>query len=235
MSAKKALALSIVIPVYNEQNQIKGCLDAIKKQTLKPLQVILVDNNCTDKTVEIAKKYSFVTVVRQPKQGIVFARNTGFNAARGHIIGRIDADTQLAPNWVASTVEYFTQHPQIAAVSGPTHIREWRGKFILYWGHRLIYYWFTWLFLGHRTLFGSNMALLQSAWVDVAPSTCLQTRIHEDMDLSMHLKKQGYNIGFSDNLQATISPRRIVRMWHYPLMWIRTKTDHWSWLDRPSK
>lgn len=234
MSAKLALTLSIVIPVYNEQNHIKGCLDAIKKQSVMPLQVLVVDNNCTDDTILIAKKYSFVTVVKAKQQGIVFARNTGFNAVKADIIGRIDADTQLAPDWVSKTVSYFNANTDIAAVSGPTHIRDWRGKFVLYWGHRLVYYWSTWLFLGHRTLFGSNMAVLKSAWQNVAKNTCTQTRIHEDMDLSMHLKRQGYRIGFSDTMQATISPRRIMRMWHYPLMWIRTKTDHWSFFRRPS-
>lgn len=235
MKAKKALTLSIVIPVYNEQHQINGCLDAIQKQTVAPLQVLVVDNNCTDKTVALAKKYPFVKVLKQPQQGIVYARNKGFNAVQADIIGRIDADTRLAPDWISKTISYFVANPDFAAVSGPTHIRDWQGKFILYWGHRLLYYWSTWIFLGHRTLFGSNMALRSEAWKDVASTTCLQTSIHEDMDLSMHLKKLGYSIGFSDSMQATISPRRIMRMWHYPLMWVRTKTDHWFLFKRPNR
>ena len=226
MKAKKALTLSIVIPVYNEQHHIKQCLEAIKQQTVKPFEVIVVDNNCTDETIAIAKKFSFVKVVKAKQQGIVFARNAGFNASRGDIIGRIDADTHIANDWVASVEAYMATNDNISAVSGPTHIREWQGRMLWYWLHRITYYWATWVFLGHRTLFGSNMAVRRKSWQSVSSQTCLKTSIHEDMDLSIHLKKSGFKIGFTDRLQATISPRRILRMWHYPLMWVRTKTDH---------
>ena len=63
MTAKKALTLSIVIPVYNEQDQIKGCLDAIKNQTIAPQEVIVVDNNSNDNSIAIAKKYAFVRII----------------------------------------------------------------------------------------------------------------------------------------------------------------------------
>ena len=53
--AQKALTLSIVIPVFNEERYIKACLDSIAAQTVKLDEVIVVDNNSTDKTVLIAK------------------------------------------------------------------------------------------------------------------------------------------------------------------------------------
>lgn len=226
MKSKKALTLSLVIPVFNEENQIQECLNAIMNQTMVPAEVIVVDNNCTDRTVKIAKAFPHVRVVRQTKQGIVYARNKGFMSATSDIIGRIDADTVLDPNWTKNVVQFFANHKEAAAVSGATNIRDWRGKFLLYWGHRLIYYWTCWLFLGHRTLFGSNMAIRSSAWQQINSNICLRTDIHEDMDLSIHCKKNGLKIYFSDQFHASISPRRILHMWHYPRMWVMTKLVH---------
>src|SRR5687767_1835934 len=95
------LRVSLVIPAYNEESHLRACLDAVAAQTVRPFEVIVVDNNSTDTTVAIARSYSFVAVMHESQQGIVYARNAGFNAARGDIIARIDADTHLSPNWIA--------------------------------------------------------------------------------------------------------------------------------------
>jgi glycosyltransferase involved in cell wall biosynthesis len=87
--------ISIVIPVYNEAERIAACLESIAAQTVTPLEVIVVDNNSTDATVSIARSFPFVRVITAKCQGVIHARNRGFNAARGEIIGRIDADTRL--------------------------------------------------------------------------------------------------------------------------------------------
>ena len=200
-----------------------------------PVQVIVVDNNCTDNTVKIAKQFLFVKIVHETKQGIVYARNKGFESATGDIFGRIDADTIIDKEWTNNVIQFFTKNCKAAAVSGSTTIRDWRGKLLLYWGHRVIYYWVSWMFLGHRTLFGSNMALRRSAWMQLQKEVCLRTDIHEDMDLSIHCKKNGLAIYFSDKLHASISPRRIMHMWHYPKMWIKTKLVHFDLSRRIKK
>jgi glycosyltransferase involved in cell wall biosynthesis len=96
----KTLTLSIVIPVYNEQCHLKACLDAIANQTESPDEVIVVDNNSTDRTLAIAESYPFVKILKEKKQGVLAVRTKGFNSARSSIIGRIDADTVLPPGWV---------------------------------------------------------------------------------------------------------------------------------------
>src|SRR5260221_7568754 len=93
------LRISIIIPAYNEEGHLPACLDAIAAQTLKPDEVIVVDNNSTDKTVEIAKKYPFVKLLNEKRQGLRYTRNTGLDAATGDVIGRIDTDSILSPKW----------------------------------------------------------------------------------------------------------------------------------------
>ena len=93
------------------------CLQAIARQTVKPLEVIVVDNNSTDATAEIAAGYPFVTVLSEWRQGVVHARDCGFDAARGDIIGRIDAETVMPEDWVERVQDIFVVR-NIDAVSG---------------------------------------------------------------------------------------------------------------------
>ncbi|HEY5667999.1 MAG TPA: glycosyltransferase family A protein, partial [Candidatus Saccharimonadales bacterium] len=112
-------SVSIVIPAYNEERHLRACLQAIAKQTIQPLEVIVVDNNSTDRTAQVAREFPFVRVVSEHRQGRVFARNAGFGAAKGEILGRIDADIILPSTWV--------EHLQ-AFYANPLHARSaWSG------------------------------------------------------------------------------------------------------------
>lgn len=219
---KKALTLSIVIPVYNEEDQIAACLEAILAQSEPPEEIIVVDNNSRDATDEIVRRYPSVRLLQEPRQGIVYARNTGFNAARSDLIGRIDADSHLADDWVKQAKELCREAGSDTAWTGPCDFRKLYGRKLWLGAHKLVYFWSSRLFLGHRTLFGSNMVIHRSMWNRVRDDVCLRTDIHEDMDLSRHIRNQGGTIKFTDTLRASISPRRIARMWHYPKMWLKT-------------
>src|SRR4051812_24373156 len=107
---------SIVIPVYNEAERLAACLRSIANQAVTPDEVIVVNNNSNDGTAAIARSFDFVRLLSEPRQGVVHARNRGFNAAHGDIIGRIDADTLLPRNWVSQVQSIFND-PTVDAVS----------------------------------------------------------------------------------------------------------------------
>jgi glycosyltransferase involved in cell wall biosynthesis len=116
---KEPLTLSLIIPAYNEENYLRGCIESIAKQSVKPDEVILVNNNSTDKTLEIAAEFDFVRVINEPKQGIVYARNRGFDAAKSDIIGRIDGDSRLPSDWVAQVKHFYADDAhQKSAITG---------------------------------------------------------------------------------------------------------------------
>ncbi|MBA3758843.1 glycosyltransferase family 2 protein [Candidatus Saccharibacteria bacterium] len=203
----KPLTLSLVIPVYNEEHHIGPCLDAIAAQTDKPDEVIVVDNNSSDKTLEIAKLYPFVSILTEKKQGVVHARNTGFNAARGDVIARIDADTLLPPNWTGSIRKAFNNQ-KTDAVTGPVYYYDMPFSSVNY---RLDHFFRSIMNIRMEQfpfLYGSNMAIRRSAWKLVADKTCVAKKVHEDLDLAIHLQEAGYGITYRPDMRGGVSARR---------------------------
>lgn len=206
----KALTVSIVIPVYNEEDHLKACLEAIAIQSVMPDEVLVVDNNSSDGTLALAKQFKFVKILHEKQQGVVFPRNKGFDAAKSDIIARIDADTQLPPNWVEQVVSLFNDQ-DIAAVSGPVGWYDAPARqlgLLIDKNTRKI----TWD-LGSRDdavfLFGSNMAITRQAWRAVRDQVCIRKDVHEDIDLAIHIYQAGLPVAFDDSLSAMTSSRRI--------------------------
>lgn len=206
--SKTSLRISVVIPVYNEAQHLAACLAAIANQTVAPYEVIVVDNNSTDQTVQIARQYSeFVRLLFEPRQGVVFARDTGFNAAGGDIIGRVDADTIIDANWIANIQQIFST-AAVDAISGSVHYYdvsypEISGKLDLFFRQRLANK------LGSEVfLYGANMAIRRNVWLKVRSSLCRQSGIHEDFDLAIHTQSIDKKVTFDKRLHAAVSLRR---------------------------
>lgn len=226
------LTLSIVIPVHNEQDHIGPCLDAIAAQDVMPLEVIVVDNNCTDRTVQLAKAYPFVRIITEKTPGIAAARNAGFNAAKGEIIGRIDADTRMPKRWVRYMTDYITSHPD-NALSGGAYFYDIKPGGFFGWIQGQIAFRMNRFIIGHYITWGSNMALRCELWEAVKDEVHNDADIHEDMDLGMHLHAHGFETVYHAGLKVGIdsrlfSKKRRTRKQHlaYLKMWPRTLAKH---------
>lgn len=203
----KPLTLSIVIPVFNEEDYLADCLDAIAAQSELPDEVIVVENNSTDKTATVARSYPFVKLMREKKQGVLFARNMGFNTAKSDIIGRIDADTILPRHWVRNAKRTML-NGSTAAITGPVNYYDMpfpnSNHRIDHFLRKSIYSWAP----KSPFLFGSNMAIRRIVWLQVSSSLCEAQNIHEDLDLAIHLAKSKQKILYSKSLLSGISGRR---------------------------
>lgn len=206
----KQLTVSIVIPTFNEATRIEACLQSVAKQIVQPLEVIVVDNNSTDNTVELAQRFPFVRVVHEPQQGRVYARDAGFDAAQGDIIGRIDADTILWPGWTSHVLRYFSTPAHLkTGLSGRGYFYNLRWpKFVGFMQHLIA---FTWdrVLLGDNILWGSNMALPKALWQEVRGEVCHRNDIHEDIDLALHLHRHGYHVAYRKSLLVGVEMRRV--------------------------
>jgi hypothetical protein len=131
------------------------------------------------------------------------------DAATGDVIGRIDADSRLPPQWVETVREIFADET-IEAVTGSARyydlalprttakldllLRSWWARPR---GQRL-----DWLF-------GANMAIRAATWRAVSPALCDDRDIHEDVDLGIHLHHGGHNVVYRSGLVAATSSRRL--------------------------
>jgi glycosyltransferase involved in cell wall biosynthesis len=89
--------------------------DALNAQTVKPDEIIVVDNNCTDQTAEIARAKG-ARIVAEKVQGITAARSAGFDAAKYDIIACTDSDTIVNPDWIEKI--HFYMESGIEALTG---------------------------------------------------------------------------------------------------------------------
>lgn len=96
--------VSIIVPVYNVEKYIKDCLNSIENQTYKNIEVILVDDGTTDKTIEIIRDEFLpderFKLISQENMGVSAARNNGISNSNGKYIVFVDSDDWVAPDYI---------------------------------------------------------------------------------------------------------------------------------------
>lgn len=116
---KSLLTVSIVVTTKNEEKNINLCLKSIKLQTYsqEKVEIIVVDNNSTDKTKEIAKKYTDKVFNFGPERSA--QRNFGAAKAQGRYVMFLDADMRLSPEVVKECFEKVKRDERIIALYIP--------------------------------------------------------------------------------------------------------------------
>lgn len=117
------MKVSILIPAHNEEAVIGETLKAVLAQTYKDFEIIVIDNNCTDKTADKVRAFPQVKLVEEKQRGVQYARERGRREAKGEIIANLDADCLPNPDWVKTAVRYF-DNPEAVAVSGPYYFYD---------------------------------------------------------------------------------------------------------------
>lgn len=202
------MKVSVVIPAYNEEKYIGSCLKSVNDQEIKADEIIVVDNNSTDKTKSIAEKME-ATVIREKKQGMISARNKGFESAKYKIITRCDADVVVPRDWIKKIKQNF-ENKDIDALSGPIIYHDSFLKSASILPSHIYLESLRIISKGNRYLLGPNMAIRKSIWLKVKKFVNLNdSRVHEDIDLSLNIIKVGGKIGYDNSLAVNVSSRRI--------------------------
>jgi len=115
MKANSIPVVSVVIPMYNVEKYIEQSINSVLKQTYHHFEIILVDDGCTDNTLNIVNSFTDtrIRLVSQKNRGLSGARNTGIDAARGIYIALLDADDYWAPNKLTRHVRHLSRNPKV--------------------------------------------------------------------------------------------------------------------------
>jgi len=200
--AKKII--SVIIPTYNEEKNIKNTLKALCKQTLSRdlYEIIVVDGKSEDDTIKVAKKYAD-KVILQNGDGIPSARNEGVLQSNGKIIATTDADTRPPKDWLKHILNDM-KNPSVVAVSGPLvpYNADLLGRALFKLGYDIQPRLFKPCFV---FLFGPNTAVKKEQFIKCGGYHNLP--VADDVELFFRLKHFG-KIIFDKNLKMYVSYRR---------------------------
>ncbi len=105
--------ISIIIPVYNTAPYLERCISSIRNQSYQNLEIICIDNNSTDNSLEVLKRFAAedprVIVLEQLRKGVSAARNRGIQNARGSYITFVDSDDAIDQNMYRTLVELLEE------------------------------------------------------------------------------------------------------------------------------
>lgn len=103
--------ISVVIPAYNREETIQRCIESILRQTMLPLEIIVVDDGSNDKTIQILKEFNNdkIKVIQQNHRGAQAARNLGILNAKGSYIAFLDSDDEWVENTIETVVAYISK------------------------------------------------------------------------------------------------------------------------------
>jgi glycosyltransferase involved in cell wall biosynthesis len=131
--------ISVVLSTYNRSDILASALECFARQQAPGIQfeVIIVDNNSSDRTREIAEEFADrdprFRYVFEPRQGLSYARNAGIRVARADAVAFTDDDVHAAPEWIAQIRRALLEYPEADYVGGRV-LPVWPGA-IPAWAH----------------------------------------------------------------------------------------------------
>lgn len=168
------IKVSIIVPIYNVEKYLRRCMDSLLGQTLREIEIIMVDDespdNCPTLCEEYTAKYANIKVVHKRNGGLGYARNSGLEVAEGDYVAFIDSDDFVGLDMFKSLYEYGTQHHCDAVFCGYNiyrdreHIRKMQENvdYILYRNENVRQVLLD--MVGPEPEYHSDVKLLMSVW-----------------------------------------------------------------------
>ena len=109
------MRVSVVIPNYNGEKYLEKCLDSLMEQSLKPDEIIIVDNDSKDKSIDIINKYKnkIKLIVLDKNYGFSVAVNRGIRESNSEYVALLNNDTELDKNWLEELVKCISSDKNI--------------------------------------------------------------------------------------------------------------------------
>lgn len=125
------MELSVIVPVYQQQATLDGCVDSIAAQTAD-MEIILVDDGSTDRSAALCDDWAArdkrISVIHKANGGLSDARNAGIDQAKGEYITFVDSDDYIEPGTYDALVGVLRKHPEYDILEYPVNQFEGDGK-----------------------------------------------------------------------------------------------------------
>ena len=120
--------ISVIVPNWNGAHLLPTCLNSLRRQTLTPHEIIIVDNTSTDGSLELlARDYADVHVIALPRNaGFTGACNVGIRASHGKWVALLNSDTEADEHWLAEVVAACERHPEAGLVASKMRLFDRR-------------------------------------------------------------------------------------------------------------
>jgi glycosyltransferase involved in cell wall biosynthesis len=118
------LTFTVIVCAFNEERYLPACLHSLLIQSRPADEIIVINNASTDGTAAVARVPG-VTVIDEPRKGLVIARETGRLAAIGDVLVYVDADCRAPREWLGRFAKHFESVDPPAAVTGPYRFYDW--------------------------------------------------------------------------------------------------------------
>lgn len=208
MSTNESLptTVSVIIPTYNRASSLAHAIRSALRQSLSPLEIIVVDDGSTDDTRQCVERFANgnVRYIYQENSGVAAARNRGVQCAQGNVIAFLDSDDRWHPAKLEKQTSYMARHPDIGMVLTDVLVVDEEDRVVTSLqrrqvlprdGHILEHV------LLHPSLFPSTVAVYKDLFVKVGGfDESLPTA--EDLDFHMRFARN-YKIGLVESPLTT--------------------------------
>lgn len=196
--------VSFIVPAFNEEKNLPSCLASLRSLKGECYEILVVDNNSTDRTAVVAKEFCD-RVVLCATQGIAAARNEGARHARGEILAFIDADARVSQGWLSAALRVIERS---GVVTGWNYFRERNPWFAFYFNSYSIAFFalqMTSCLFGATMVAGNNMMIRRDLF-DQAGG--FPRYVGEDVKLARVLSSQKVIPAFCLGMIVSYSSRR---------------------------
>lgn len=194
--------ISVIIPTLNGANTLGYCLQSLMSQNYSNYEIIVVDNNSTDSTAQIAKVTGVRVLSYSETSSANICRNIGAEHSRGEILLFTDSDVIIPPGVLKRCAEYF-QQPNTSAVIGVYSAKHRNPNICSQYKN----FWIRYSYLYQRNkiggIFGAISAIRKKVFIEAGEfNENLVVKEIDDLELGIRVKKLGHEIHFKEDFEV---------------------------------
>lgn len=202
--------LAVIVPVHNGAGTLGGCLAALSASTFGDFETIVVDDGSSDRSAEIAERFSVRMVRLKHNCGPAAARNAGVAVSSAPLLFFLDADVVVPPGLLEGAVGALHGRPEYSALfcsytkeTGPRDICSRYKNLVHHWTHQTG--------SAEAATFCGGFGLIRREAFQAVDGFDAERRFLEDIDLGYRLHRTGHRILLAKHLQATHSKAYTLR------------------------